>query len=169
MVWACCHYRCCWSPLAVGDQLSRLFLFINDKIQFHQNRSSKSLKTTKLTYQQWKADKFRRSGLAVAVDLNFVVYAVVSSLCLVSCALRFLPRFWLCVLCVFRLVSRFCMSCALCLSPRLWPCVLYVSRLVSRLVSCVLRLSPRLSLVRFLFSFECSRSTRFFALHYKSW
>ncbi len=168
MVWACCCCYCCRSPLIVGDQLSRNFLFINEEIQLYPNRSSKSLKTTKLTYQRYKADESRRSGLAVTVNLNFVVCTVVSSLRLVSYTLRLLPRLWAYVLCVPCLVSCLCVSCAFRLLPRLWPCVLCVSRLISRLVSCALRLSPCLSPVGFPFLFKCNRSTRFFALHYKS-
>ena len=51
--------------------LSQFFLFIDNNRDFHQERSSKSLKITKLTSRWWKTDEFRRSWLTVAVSLNF--------------------------------------------------------------------------------------------------
>ena len=50
---------------------SQFFLFINNNKDFHQDQSSKSLKITKLTFQQWKANEFGRFRLVIAAGLNF--------------------------------------------------------------------------------------------------
>ena len=57
--------------IAVVVYFSRFFLFINEDRDFHQDQSGKSVKTTKLTSQQWKADEFRRFRLAVGAGPNF--------------------------------------------------------------------------------------------------
>ncbi len=105
---------------------------------------------TKLIYQQWKADQFRRSGLTIVTYLNFIVYSVMSlSLVFALCL----------VYCISCLISRFCMFCTWHFSPLLWSCILYVSCLISCIcMSCALCLLPLLCL--------CVLSVMFLALSF---
>lgn len=51
--------------------ISRFFYFINNDTDFYKNWSSKSLKITIFTNQQWKSDELKKSKISITTDLNF--------------------------------------------------------------------------------------------------
>ncbi len=97
---------------------------------------------TKLPYQQWKADEFRRVGFAVTVDQNFVISAVIFSyfvfaLCLMHCVSCLVSDLMSFMSLVLSLAFACLVRCVSCLVSRLVFCASLVESLALCLVRCV--------------------------------
>lgn len=138
VIWTCGWCRCRRSWLIIDEQI---FLFINKEIHIHQNHSVKSLKTTKLSYQWWKADELRKSGLPIAVNLNFVVCSIVRLISSLVLTLSLMYG-------VSRLVSYLYMFCALrlCLSLLHVLCVTSLASCLTHCISILLQVEESYSL-----------------------